>query len=335
MSTRDAGNCGTKCKSNYEVEDYTKSPIYEAFYPLLTSLKIGGLYYNTNAEDRNSLRQRSLRMYCLNGAVVAWASVIFMLALLRNVDKVDQLLMNILSAVAWTSLSALNATAGLRASHQPKQQRKFCRGFGKLQQFGGPYVQLEGARATARHVTVAIWVVLAIKMVSFGYATFLTTLFDPIFETFVPQSNVTGTLIIKIVFLCQVTLLEMQFNLLNGLEFAFTIVLFKELGAFRKTLADAIDDEGCYHGNLETARCHFVELARLVKAADRCLAIHHGASFACNTANICLLLYAIIFFPAQYQTPPFIFWFITCLADIIGICVCGIVIFIKVSECMI
>lgn len=79
---------------------------------------------------------------------------------------------------------------------------------------------------------------------------------------------------------------------------------------------------------LETERKRFKQMTKMVTSADYFLSVHHGASFACNIANICLMLYMLAFYPSSgiAQTVALIFWLFACAADIAVVCGVSIVV---------
>jgi hypothetical protein len=77
-------------------------------------------------------------------------------------------------------------------------------------------------------------------------------------------------------------------------------------------------------------RLRFQQMARIVEAADSGFSIHQAASFACNLANICLMLYVVFYYPAFVQTDVvwgcFVFWFFYAVLDISVVITSGILI---------
>lgn len=76
-------------------------------------------------------------------------------------------------------------------------------------------------------------------------------------------------------------------------------------------------------------------MVRIVKAADQCLSLHHGATFGCGIAIICLLLYCLIYYPALSSIPSvagaFAFWLVMAMFDMTTVCLSGILVNSAVS----
>lgn len=89
---------------------------------------------------------------------------------------------------------------------------------------------------------------------------------------------------------------------------------------------------GEFRGELEVERHRYVAMCRIVEAADKILAIHHGACFSCDIANMCLLLYTIAYYNTQSPVAAFIIWFLLFLGDIAIMCSCGILVNYGVSN---
>lgn len=93
--------------------------------------------------------------------------------------------------------------------------------------------------------------------------------------------------------------------------------------------------DGTFTGTLEAERRRFLAMVRIVKAADHCLSLHHGATFGCGIANICLLLYCLIYYPALSSIPSvagaFAFWLVMAVFDMTTVCLSGILVNSAVS----
>ena len=313
-------------------DDYTISAVYNAYAPLLTSLKICGMYYTYyDKENTPSRQQTAQKIYCYCVVVISWCSFIFMTTLFRFASS-NLRFINVLTAISWTLLCALNTTSGVKASYSPRDQRRYFGGFTKLEKLGGPYIQISSVGKIVKISTCVVWVFYAVKITSFVYAIYMTPLFDIIYVTFTPLSNLVNVMVIKCCLMALILLLELQFTFPIGMELTASIILSKELNMFKKALVKQIACKDNLHIDFEDKRRYFVEIIRLVKAADRCLATHHGASFGCNIANLCLLLYSIIYYPRLAQTIPFTIWLVSCIFDIIGVCIGGILVNIGVSQ---
>lgn len=113
-------------------------------------------------------------------------------------------------------------------------------------------------------------------------------------------------------------------------EISWIWYLCRESTYFRRALSARIGANGTGLSNLDKEKRYFVQMARLIEAADRCLATHHGASFGCNVANLCLLMYSVIFYPNFNETAAFIIWLISCCLDVLAVCFGGIMVYIGV-----
>lgn len=112
------------------------------------------------------------------------------------------------------------------------------------------------------------------------------------------------------------------------LELGIGWLLRTEFDLFRKAFSARLAAERGQTKSIETERKRFLEMTKIVEAADNCLAIHHGAVFLCDIANICFMLYMLAYLP----TPPtsiavsFSLWVVAWLADMAVVCWVGITI---------
>lgn len=112
------------------------------------------------------------------------------------------------------------------------------------------------------------------------------------------------------------------------LELAIGWLLRTEFDQFKQAFRARLTADRSVIQSFEMERKRFLEMTKIVEAADYCLAIHHGAVFLCDIANICLMLYMLAYLP----TPPptialsFILWMTAWFADMAVVCYVGIAI---------
>ena len=310
--------------SNDKFLDHRKLPFYLAFSPFFTCFKLAGLYY-----IRDSGKYASpLQVYCWVFALVPIVSLAIEMSIFRLVSSIDINFMTLIACVGFTLLCAANCIICIRNAHNPKQLRKFFFGFERLNSFGGPYTQASRVNLLTKFWVTFAWVVYCCFLCLVSYAVVYISLFTIVLDGFVLP---TTRLAVKISLVMVVSLLGLQWIFPTCFELCLGIHLFMEYRKFYKSFAKKCrTNPKEFQETLEMDRKRYVEMAKLVDIADKILALRHGASFGCNLAILCLLLYIIAYYSKTAEVGLIIVWFVFFTCDIAFVCVGGILINVTV-----
>ena len=300
--------------------NYLHSSFYEALSPLIICLKLSGLYFNKNTDRTVSLQQ----LYCYIVSFASFVALILVASLFRFVSSVDVDFMTILACFSFALLCAANAVSFLKHSHNSKHVRKFFRGFDNLNKYGGPFTQSVQINKMAKCAAIISCIVYVFGVGIISYAVYLTELFNVILGGFGLEPS---SPIMKIIMTAFVCFLGFQWIFPNCVELCFGIHIYWEFTKFYESFRERMrSDRGQLKESIDIDRQRFVEMTRIVEAADTILSIHHGASFASNVVNLCLILYMVAYYSTVAQVSFIIAYSIFCIADIVVICISGILI---------
>ena len=308
------------------------NPLYKAFNPIMWSLMVVGLHCPIQ-NNKGSGYYRLLKFYSWTVTIIAWLMVIRSLSVLRFTNTVGPALLSGLSMSIWTLLCALNATSFLVTSLKIKNRQKFFMGFTKLK--GGPYITPAQVGKYVCISTVISWAIIAFNFALLGFFIFGTELFEVLVTDPLPPTYTTGRIAMKFIYLFLFFYQTAMWIFPSTFEICISLMLSKEFQLFRKSFWTQVSRNGGYLDNLEAERRRFLDLLRILSAADRCLSFHHIAAFGCDIVNACLILYIIIYYPFLLKVPTalfaYVFWLVSVTLDVIVVCICGILVNSEVS----
>ena len=316
-----------------------ESPLYKAFQPILISLKLAGLHYSTGEGSHKSIAYLS-RVYCWLIATLSIAFLAISLLSLSNMSIVDVNLLISLSIVVSNTLCTVNILCFLVAMQGEKALANVFIRFNNLNNYGGSYVSREWLNKIINFSCLASWLLVAVEIaVTFSYDMISTSNRSSLNNTY---NNSSQEQFRSQNWFSAINILNQCYNsvswiFMSCIEILFAIILHKEFVLFARTIkSNCIKGDTQPEENLETKRKRFVEMCRLVNAADKSLRLHELACFGCNTANICLTLYTVCYFgrdiPSGSNTFGFyVFGLLSYLIDIAVACCSGILISSGVS----
>jgi hypothetical protein len=325
-----------RCKN---ANDYMLTPLYYSFSSLMLSLILVGLHYSRRVGSGGNMMALPTwsQVYCWSVASLLWLSTLLSFSSLRIIKGIsNSVFFNILSVSFWLLLSALNATNFLRASHSPKSKRKFFLGFALLS--GGHFTCPLKMKRVISISTMISWMLIIFNCIMFGFLTFRTPVLDKMVDALpaLPALHGATRLIIKCLIMIVAFFMSCAWIFPSTLELAMSLLIYSEFKLFRKSFSAQISDSGVYKGVLEADRRRYLEMVNIVSAADRCLSLHHGATFCCGIITICLTLYSVCYYPVKMQLTTtviaLIFWMVASLLDIGIMCVSGILVHSAVSR---
>ena len=306
--------------------DFLNSPFYKALAPLMFCLKLSGLYFIRPA---NAVITPQM-VYCYILSLVPLVGLAMVASIFRLTTAIDVNFMTLLSCFSYALLCIVNAFSFLKNAHDPKEVRKFFIGLDKLNNYGGPLVQATQINKLAKYVVAVSCVIYCFTVCVLIYAIFRTEVLYVVLKGFGLEPT---NPIIQTVMAVFVSFLVLQWVFPNSIELCFAMHLYKEYRQFYKIFTKRIRaNHSQLQEFIEDDRRRFVQMARIVEAADKVLGLHHGASFASNLANLCLELYMIAYYSSSAQVSIFIALLLLFMADIVIICVSGILINTAVSR---
>ena len=223
----------------------------------------------------------------------------------------------------------------LKASYDSKCLHKFFLKFVKLNNFDGVFITSKEVEQIAFIATLICWVGIAMNICITSILTFKSTTFDTLTSDPCVDPATMCHLVMKSTFVLLARFLTAMWIFPSAIDFCTALLLHKEFYLFRKSFAAKITREGQYLGSLNNERRRYLQMCRLMEAADDVLALHHGASFSCNIITICLIMYSIIYYPFLSQNTPltifYVFWLFSSITDMVIVCSSGILVQSAVS----
>lgn len=315
-------------------KDYTKLPAYEALKPLMVAMRLVGLLYvyDDSSRRRRKCRGLSLPMiYSWTMVIVSWGVVAFNAStnMVHNVRLVGPPLFGTLTCIVSFGQYAINSTSLARASHSRKGIKKFFVCLDELDKYGGLITPLPWLRKLAIGACVIVCISFFFATPFTIYVMFSTNVIDILMASY--------TIIpVKILYSLAEAYFIAVWLLVNAFELSIGIFLHHEFKLFQKSLAARTNlTTGRFEGSLERERERYVLMTRVVRAADNILSVHQAAALGCNVVSICLLLYLMLYYPSfvMNEQAGFFsaFWLLVCTADILFVCVSGILVTSEVS----
>ena len=320
--------------------DYTQTPLYKAFSPLMMSLKLVGLHHTRrkNNGGKYFALPTVSQVYSWFLTIVAWMMIVRVAATLRFLNSPGPAMLSTLSSLTWMTLCALNATCFLKASYNPESIVEYFGGFIKLNKFGGPYVCPKKIQKYILAGTIVTWIIVIITATVFGYMVNATQLFDILAtDPLTLDSDTYLYWAMKIIFTIIGFFLSAFWVFPSAMQLSVCLIIHRELKLFRTSLGSNINDDGVFIcQSLEPERRRFLQIVKIIESADSCLSLHQSSAFACNITNTCLLLYIILYYPEFNSLPSAVgamaFWLFYAFADICVVIASGVSINSEVSE---
>ena len=311
--------------------------LYEAFKPILLSLKIIGLHYGTGESSSKFWAFISM-LFCWTIMVLSFTLIPLSIFSLRNTSKVDAQLLIALSSAMANVLCAMNVLSLAVASQNRRALRKVLTCFGNLQNYGGSHVSQAWIRRIVILSCVVSWMSVSATILYYlyyviknGNQTPMNAIYYSIIQEATISQAVLGIITIIIWFYDMAS-----WVFIACLQILFGIILHREIILSARSLKQRFVSTNCQlEEELETERKRFKEITRLIKAVDRSMSIHHVASFSCNVGIICIILYTICYFTKDIHQNNSISFFVlallVCSLDIAIVCTSGILVTSAVS----
>ena len=323
-----------KPSSSEMSEVYTNSPVYESSGPVLMWLRVVGFYYDKDIPVDNVVRNALHRIYCWAIALIIISVSLYNLLSLKDVKEVNLDMFLTFAGGCSYLLQTINVISFMVASHDNKALKKMFICFSDLSKFGGPYIDPSWLKKLAAVVCIMSCVGLAFAIM---FITWMLANRSPLAfifpKTQIAEENILLVSILSFFFEIYIVCCWISCSLL---ELFLAIILYKEFVLFAKSLKKKVNSsEEQIIQYFELERKRFLEMIRIVKAADRSLFLHQAACFGCNVIGLCLQLYAICYYASKIHSSAaagfLTFGLTICVLDVAVVCTSGILITAGVS----
>ena len=318
--------------------DFTKLPLYKAFLPMIFSFKLMGLFHikktKTSEESMSNIPSAS-QIYALVVTTGPWLLVVRFLFTFRLIYEIGPKTIFALVQLIWLTQCGCNAISFFQLSHQSNKFQKYITGFNNLEKYGSTFVCPIQVK---KYIVIGVgimWFAAVGNIAFLIYFTFDSDLMNVLITDPVPQSNALSWLMLKCFYVINFIYLSVLWIFPMILELSLCLLLYVEFTSYKRSFRSKLMSSGKFAGSLEIERQRFLEMVRIIRAADRCLSLHHGASFSCEITNFCLLLYSLIYYPSIMENSStffaYLFWIFAAIADLALVCISGILVNSAVS----
>ena len=314
---------------------YTSSPMYKAFLPLLYSLKLGGMYHERDAIRKSKRLTSCSQFYSFLVTIALWAAALITVYPLKNFTSVNPTSFGILNSILLYFQCAVNVGCLLSASYSEKGWKKFFISFSSLDKYGGVYTDSNWFKKVTAVFCFITWLLFIIVSVF----SFLLLFSAPLQSSAIALllNSVTDIYYLsRVLTLLSLLYLSFCWLFMNCLLLLIGVLVYKECKLYRVSFSTKSNQLGCSHMVFENERKRFIEITRIVKAADSFLGIRNASALSFNVINICVLLYILIYNPDvardQENFPTYFFGIVMCLSDIVIVCISGILVISGVSN---
>jgi len=299
-------NTGTKLES-IVIDDETmpkrKMTIEDGLRPLLTSMKLIGLYVSRPSEGGENVvtKSRKWTANMIYGAAVMmllWINAIRSMSVFTREDKFGFLLLNKLIGVTWMTQCTISQTAFFAASFS-----------GRLAVVFRQNVDDSCARNSRKFSTflaVVAWSFVLISMACFIYLLFLTDFpADSMIAPFQNHIIISNTLIPQIIVQLISFYLLSVFIFSQAMTFVLAMIFSHEFKKVNNELGRCLDNQERRVSDvgIETFRQKHQEISMTVSYLDDSLMFSNASAFCCQLGCLIILLYILVFYYSLMTDP--------------------------------
>ena len=316
---------------------YTQTLIYKAFAPFLNSLKVAGLYYVKDGTSRNECFTKFQKIYSFIVTITIFVAFVLHLVAFKDATGINPNSFSIFTVAIFYCQCAANVFCFLIASHNPLAFNKFFTCLSNLDKYGGMYTPLKQIKKLITFLCVLCWIIFVVIVIISGYMMFSVTLLGSMIPQTFFASDSSAYFVVQIVSAIFNFFLMTSWIFSNCLELLVGILIYNECKLYcsKSLFIKQNDNSKNLQPSFENERKRFVEMTRIIRAADCLVSFRHATSFGCNVINICVLLYIISYYPAVVQNHAivgsYLLWLIVCVLDIGVICCSGMLVIRGVS----
>jgi len=296
----EVGFCGEPFADNGE--------LLSSLSPLLFNMKLFGLYFHR--DDRHRRRtddpewnpstattytsSTRLQVYATVVLILMWLNFIRTITIFNAGDHFGALLLMKIMMITWFCLAAIFQTAYYYASHTGRLVKI-------LMMLPVTRDCVRGAHHCAITLTAIIWTFLLSDLAIGSYLYFNSLVLDFIKAPFVthigvPEDNMT---VAKILAYISYLVIFPGVYFSHGMNQLLGYVFYSEYKKLKKNFHRALGQQGQFTGDLSLFRRRHQMLSHAVSKVDGFLKFGNVAGFVCHIVNIVLLIYSIIFLPAE------------------------------------
>jgi len=286
----------------------------DCLHPLLTSMKLFGLYFvrqSTAADTVPGRKWRRCNVWMIYGMCVValmWINAVRFFSVFKSEDFFGLALLMKTITVIWVIQCTISQTAFYSSSHRGTLQDVFSRE--KLSDDCAVYL-----RRIAIVYMVVAWFIIAIGSAFFLYGLFFTEGFmDDMITPFGNRVTIDSPLLPRI-FLYLFTFYLMAAHVFPQAMTFLLAMLFKyQFTQVTKALKCCLDSQGgrVEDVEFEAIRQEHKKISMTLGNIDGCLMFSNAAAFCCQLAGFIILLYTIMFFHVLISDPVIIttlvFW---------------------------
>ena len=313
---------------------YTESPMYKAFQPVLCSMKLAGLYYERDAAQATKWNSLANKLYPLIVIIAMWSIAAINMYPFKDITGVNPVSFSFLNQDVFYIQCASSATCLFIASLKENSLKKFFVCLSNLDKFGGVYTNPSWFKRVAFIFSLFAWLLFIFTEIFTLYIMFEKHLLSSAIPRNLVEDQATFNWLQLITILCTIYFSCCWF-LTNCFLLLIGILLNKECQLYTASFSTKLNQFAQNQAMFENERMRFIELTRIIKAADRSFSLRQATSFSLNVFNICVMLYVILYFPDLAKDHnlfnPYLFWLMTCFCDISIACISGILITSGVS----
>ena len=287
------------------VEANSRNKVTECLSPLLTSMRLFGLYFSRRAEgadvaDRNKCRQlNGWMIYAVFALVLLWINAVRVFSVFTSEDTFDLMLLNKMIFVIWAVQCAISQTTFYASSHLGALREVFLT------------IRLSDECATYVHkiaivYTVVAWSVVVMCSAFFVYGLFFTGGFMDF--TLAPfQSHVTTSdLLVPRMFVYFLTFYLLSSHVFpQAMTFLLAMLISFQFRRVENELGRCLDSQNglVEDAEIESTRQQHQTISMSVSRLDDCLMFSNASAFCCQLSSLIIQLYMLIFYHSLISDP--------------------------------
>jgi len=275
--------------------------MYSSLSPLLTTMKVFGLYFKrgTNDGEQTSGKKSHCRcnlamIYAAAVLVLMWLDMIRMFSALSPPNTFGPLLFFKLTTVSWKILCVISQSTYFAVCYSGRLDRELQRI--KLSEQCAAYSR----RMAFIHASAA-WVLIVMNFAFKVYAIFFTDGYMDIMLVPITTHFKVSDLLVPRIF--TLIIIGVYFNaawiLPHTMSFMLAIIFkhrFQQLGKSFEKLLEERDEGRVTDSDIETFRQKHQKISMSVSQTDDFLMFHNAGAFCCQLLNEILFLYDLIFY---------------------------------------
>jgi len=280
-----------------EIVPKRKMTLEDGLRPLLSSMKLFGLYYSHRSEDADddpdvkSRRWNAYRVYAVTVVILLWINAIRMLSAFTKEDQFGYILLNKLIVVTWTIQCAMSQSAFYAASFSGRLAVVFRQPLDDS--------CAKHARKFATVCSVISWLIILLGSAFIAYGLFFTDgLMDMMITPLQNHVIISNPLIPRIIVYFSVFHLMSAYIFSQVMTFLLAKIFSHQFKKVTQTLGLRLDNQQrrVSDSDIETFRQKHQEISMNVDYVDDCLMFSNAAAFCCQLFCVILMLYMLIFY---------------------------------------